>query len=120
MYKKILKVVGILFLGALGALFFNVSVLPYFLASTYFENFQFIKDFKQGKIIINKTDQVYIQENTAIEDAVLKVEKSIVTIQGNYMTSGLIATSDGTIITLASAIPSNGNFNVFLQGAQVN
>ncbi len=120
MYKKVLTIIGILFLGALGALFFNVSVLPYFLASTYFENFQFIKDIKQGKIVVNKTNQVYIQENTAIEDAVLRVEKSIVTIEGNYMTSGLIATSDGSIITLASAIPSNSNFNVFLQGEQVD
>ena len=113
-----LKIIGILFLGALGALVFNVSAMPYFLASTYFENFQFVKDFKQGKLVVNKTDQVYIQENTAIQDAVERVKKSVVTIQGKTMASGLIATSDGSIVTLASAI--KGNVKVFLAGELVD
>ncbi len=105
-------------MGALGALVFNVSAMPYFLASTYFENFQFVKDFKQGKLVVNKTDQVYIQENTAIQDAVERVKKSVVTIQGKTMASGLIATSDGSIVTLASAI--KGNVKVFLAGELVD
>jgi len=112
------KIVGVLILGALGALIFNVSVLPYFLASSYFENFQFVKDFKQGKIVVNPKEQVYIQENTAIQDAVQRVQKSIVAIQSATLglKSGLIATSDGTIITLASSIPAGGNFKVYVQG----
>ncbi len=121
MLKLTLKVAGIILLGALGALVFNVSVMPYFLASTYFENFQFVKDFKQGKIVVTKTDQVYIQENTAIEDAIERVKNSVVVIEGKTNTLGLVATSDGTIITLASAIGLNANgVKVFLQGQQVD
>ncbi len=126
MFYKILKIIGVLILGALGALIFNVFLLPYLLTSPYFENFQFVKYFKEGKIFVNKTEQVYIQENTAIEDSIQRVKNSIVTIQGlpaqagKTITSGLIATSDGIIITLANAIPTNGKFNVFLQGDRVN
>lgn len=105
--------------GAFGALIFNFFGLPYMAASVYFENFQFVRDYKQGKIVVNKTDQVYIQENTAIQDAMLKAKNSIVAIQtGNIVSSGLIATSDGSIITLASVV--NKNSNVFLQGQPVD
>lgn len=120
--KIISIIVGILLLGALGALFFNVFVLPYLLTNSYFERFQFVKDFKNGKIIINPKEQVYIQENTALESAVERVAKSVVAIQGttltgnNYLGSGLIATSDGLIITLASLTPTGSKFNIFING----
>ena len=121
LFKNILKIIGILVLGALGALFFNLFLLPYMIASPYFENLQLVKYFKDGKIIVNKTDQVYIQENTAIEDAIERVEKSVVAIQSTKLglKSGIVVTSDGLLITLASAIPTNDNFTVSLQGEQV-
>jgi S1-C subfamily serine protease len=103
--KTIAKVAGVMLLGALGALIFNVSLMPYMLASTYFENLQFIKDFKAGKIVVNKTDQVYIQENKAIEQSVVKAESSVVAIQSyGKLSSGFIATSDGSIVTIASSV----------------
>lgn len=75
--------------------------------------------------MVNKTEQVYIQENTATENAIEKLKNSVVTIQGKTVASGLIATSDGNIITLASVIPVSGNVVVFLpfgvaQGQQVS
>lgn len=115
-----LKIVGMLILGALGALVFNVSVLPYMLASTYFENFQFIKDFKESKIVVNKTDQVYIQENKSIEDAILKIKNSIVTVQGKTVSSGLITASDGSIVTLASTVGASSNVKIFLSGMPID
>lgn len=113
-------------LGALGALLFNIFLLPYLLTNSYFEKFQFVKDFKSGKIIINTKEQVYIQENIALESAIEKVTKSVVAIQvttlaGNsYLGSGLIATSDGLIITLANLIPAGSKFNIFINGEKVD
>ncbi|MEK7658457.1 MAG: serine protease [Patescibacteria group bacterium] len=125
MYKTILKIVAVLILGALGALFFDVFALPYLLSNSYFERFQFVKDFKQGKIIINPKEQVYIQENTALESAVLKVEKSVVAIQsqtesGYFTASALIATSDGSVITLANLAPSASNSSLFINGEKTS
>jgi len=127
--KKIeitLIIVGILLLGALGALLFNVFVMPYLLTDSYFERFQFVKDFKNGKIVINSKEQIYIQENVALENAIEKVSKSVVAIQvttstGNsYFGSGLIITSDGSIVTLASLTPKGSKFNIFINGEKTD
>src|SRR3989338_5301472 len=120
--KTILLFIGIIILGALGALLFNLFILPYLLVNPYFEKFEFVKDFKAGKIVINPKETVYIQETTAIEQALERLQKSVVSIQSSSLglKSGFIATSDGNIITLASAIPLNGNFKVFLQGQSTN
>lgn len=111
--KTISIIAAILLLGALGALFFNVFALPFLLTNSYFERFQFVKDFKQGKIIINPKEQVYIQENTALEKAINNAQKVVVGTQKNGVVtgSGLIATSDGSIITLASLVSSGTKVN---------
>src|SRR3989338_5848525 len=122
MIKTIAKTVGILILGALSALVFEFFVFPYMLADSYFENFQFVKNFKEGKIIVNKTEQVYIQENSALEESIKNAQKSIVAIQKNGVIagSGLIATSDGSIITLSSFVPAGSKINIFLDGESLN
>lgn len=109
-------------LGAISAFAFTFFILPYIVVNPYFESFQFIKDFKQGKIIINQKESVYIQENAAIENAVQKVQKSIVAIQSPSLglKSGLIVTSDGLVVTVANAIPANRNVSVFVAGELVD
>lgn len=108
-------------MGALGALLFNALVFPYMLSSPYFENYQFIKDFKQGKIVINQKESVYIQENTALQEAIDRVKKSVVVIQSptRGLVSGFIASSDGNIITLADAVGAGGAGSVFFEGQPV-
>ncbi len=117
----ILKIIGVILLGALGALLFNLFALPLLLTSPYFENFQFVKDFKEGKVVINQTERVYIQENTALENAIEKGKNSVVAVAGyNGMMSGFIASSDGNIITLAGGIPASGSVSVVLNEEQVS
>jgi len=116
--KTILKYIAVLILGALGAFAFEFFVLPFLLTDPNFASFQFVKNFKEGKIIVNQTQQVYIQENVALENSIKKAEKSIVAIQKNGVIagSGLIATSDGSIITLASLVPVGSKISIFLDG----
>ena len=124
--KIISIVIGVLLLGALGALIFDVFLLPYLLTNSYFERFQFVKDFKSGKIIINPKEQIYIQENVALESAIERVAKSIVAVQvttlakNSYSGSGLIATSDGLIVVLANLIPTGSKFDIFINGEKAD
>ena len=121
-FKIALKVIAIVILGALGSFIFNLFLFPYMLVNPYFERLQFVKDFKQGRIIVNSTEKVYIQENFAIENAIQRVKNSIVAIQSAKLglKSGLIVTSDGLVVSLADSLPQNGNFNVFVAGESVN
>jgi S1-C subfamily serine protease len=115
--KLLAVIVSVVCLGAAGALLFNFFGLPYMVASVYFQDLQFVKDYKEGKIVVNKTDQVYIQENTALSDAMVRVKHSLVAIQtGNVLSSGFLATSDGSIVALASFVKPTSK--VFFEGQQ--
>jgi len=119
-FKTIFKIIGVLILGIIGAFLFQVFIFPWMLADPYFENFEFIKSFKEGKIVVNPTQQVYIQENTALKSAIERVGKSVAVFSKTgtaLVSSGLVATSDGSVVALMSSLPS-GQINVFLQGEQ--
>ena len=121
-FKKILLILSILLVGFLGALIFDFFVLPYLLTNSYYEKFEFVRQFKQGKIIVNPTEHIYIQESSAIEGAVQRAKKSIVGIESTSLGigSGLITTSDGNVVAPLSIIPANGNFKVYFDGESVN
>jgi|SRR3989344_4094463 len=116
MLKVIFISLGVMLLGALGALLFTFFLLPQLITNPYFDQFQFVHDFKAGKIIINPKETTYIQESFAIEGAIERVKKSIVAIQSTALgvRPGLVATADGNIVALANAIPASASFSVFL------
>lgn len=120
MLKFIFHAVFMVILGALGAMVFTVFVLPQLLVHPSLQQFQFIKDFKEGKIVVNEGKTVYIQETTAIEEAIERAQRSVVAIKTSAgVASGLIVTSDGLVATAAAALPPQGNFQVFLFGEPV-
>lgn len=119
-FYKIVKILSILFVGALGALAFNLFLFPYLLTNPYFEKFSFVKDFKESKIVLNTTEQVYIQENVALQDAILRAKKSIVAVKSKSIASGLIVTSDGLVVTLASAISPRNTLSISWQGEAIS
>ena len=103
----------------MGAFIFQAFIFPWMLSDSYFERFKFIKSYKEGKIVINPKEQIYIQENTALQSAVERTEKSVVAIQAKtgaavFLGSGFIATSDGLIITVADLAPAGAKITVFL------
>jgi len=123
--KKLVTLVCLVFLGGLfSGLVFQVLIFPYLLTHPYFSQFQFIKNFKEGKVIINTKEEVIVSEETALEKAIDKVEKSVVAIQTikaqqTFSGSGLIITSDGLIITLAELVPAGGVYSVILEGEKI-
>lgn len=120
--KKLITLICFVFLGGMvSGLLFQLFIFPSVLTNSYFSQFQFIKNFKEGKIVINTKEQIFIQENIALQQSIEKIEKAVVSIQtktdnNTISGSGLLITSDGLLITLADLVPAGSDVTVFLDG----
>lgn len=125
MVKKILKIILILLLGAIGGILVQVLILPSLAEIPFFENFPFVKQFKEREMVVNKTEEIIIQENTALSRAIEQVEKVVVGVRTKTKTgkiiegSGLIVTNDGLLVTLADLMPPGSDFSFFVEGKEV-
>jgi len=105
-----LQVFFVLFLGIIGGGIFCVLILPKLIENPYFEKFQIFETFKR-EIIVNPKEQIYIQENVALKNAIEKAEKVVMEIstesKGKTLSaSALILTSDGLVVTLDDLLTS--------------
>jgi len=122
MFKNVFKIVIVFVFGIAGGIFANQILWPYFVEKPLFYKYQLANI----PVFINETKEITIQENTALQDAVGRIEKSIVGIRtetktGEVITgSGLVVTSDGLIVTLAELVPRGGDFIFFVDGKTPN
>ena len=122
MAKTILKFLVVFLIGVLGGVWAQASLLPYLAQFQVFQNVGFIRNLGDGQVTINPTQKVTIQENTALTDAVDEVGKTVVGVRtvtpdGEVLEgSGLIVTSDGLIVTLASLVPKGSEFYFYVNG----
>jgi len=118
MLKNILKILIIFIIGAVGGIFADQIFWPYFVERPLFHQYRL----EQSPIYLTEKKKIYIQENVALKDAIEKVEKTAVGIKGKTKAgkalegTGLILTSDGLVITLASLVPQGGTFNLIWEG----
>ena len=102
--KNLLKFIAILVIGAVGGIFSTQILWPYFVERPFFEKYKL----KELPTQIIQKEEIYVQENVALTQAIEKVEKSMVGIgtatanQKFLKGSGLILTNDGLVLTLAS------------------
>jgi S1-C subfamily serine protease len=122
MLKNISKLAIIFIFGICGGIFASEILWPYFVERPLFYQYQL----SNIPVSVNETKEVIIQENTALENAVEKIEKSIVGIrtktqQGKVLTgSGLTITNDGLIVTLSELVPRSGDFVFFINDQTPN
>jgi serine protease Do len=120
MPQTILKLIGVFILGILGGIFGSQILGPYLVEVPFFYLYR-----EPPPIYINKTEKIIIQENTALINAIEKVEKAIigvkaVTKKGRVLEgSGLIMTSDGLAVTLADLVPQGANFSFYFEGKKL-
>lgn len=106
MRRKVLQILGIFIIGILGGLFANQFIWPYFI---------------ERPVYVTEKKEIIIQENTALENAVERVEKAVIgvktiTQEKTLYGSGLVLTSDGLVVTLAELVPQGSEFLFFVQG----
>ena len=122
MSKNIVKIIVIFVFGIFGGIFADQILWPYFIERPLFYKYRL----DQAPIVINQTEEIHIEENTALENAVEKVDKSVAGIRiiksnGKIIEgSGIIVTSDGLIVTLADLVSQQGEVSLFFDGKSAN
>lgn len=113
MAKNILKILAIFILGIGGGIFADQILRIYFPT-------------EQKSVYVTETKEIIIQENTALENAVEKTGKAVIGVRTKLESgevlegSGLIVTSDGLVVTLASLIPQGSFFSFFINGSSTS
>ena len=116
--KTLLKILGVFILGIFGGIFADQILWPYFIEKPLFYQYRL----EQSPVYVTEKKEVTITENIALQNAIEKVEKTIIGVQTKTKTgkilagSGLILTSDGLIVTLADLVPQGGNSSFFVDG----
>lgn len=120
MTKNILKILAVFVIGTAGGIFADQIFWPYFVERPLFYKYKL--DQTPVNITQKQETTTYIQENVALQKAIEKVEKTVIgvktkTVDGQILEgSGLVVTSDGLIVTLASLVPQGSDFYFFIDG----
>jgi S1-C subfamily serine protease len=114
MMDKVYKLMIIFLFGIAGGIFADQILWPYFIERPLFYKYRL----DQAPIYVNRQDQIYVQENTALQDSFEKVEKAVVAIKGVSNSgkngSGIVITSDGLILVSNDLVPQNENQSIEL------
>ena len=128
--KKIIFILLIMVIGGLGGIIANRYFFPYLSATKLFSKYEFLKKSAENVTVINKTEQVFVKEDSSVEKIASLASSSVVNIISiselerktmpagtasisTKNTTGLIVTSDGLIATYAPDIdPGKTKFKV--------
>ena len=122
MAKNVLKIIGFFVVGMVGGIFADQIFWPYFIEKPLFHQYRL----EQSPVYVTEKKEVIIQENTALQEAIEKVDKTVVGVKAQTKTgevlegSGLIVTSDGLLVTLAELVPQGSEFAFFVDGEAVS
>ncbi len=115
--NKIVNLIAILLLGALGGIIFQALILPHLANHEYFGDWSVVKNLKR-EAIINPTEEIIIEENQLVEESYQKTKKILVKLDNSC---GFLVTADGLVITLATALPAETTDQyLFLEGRKID
>lgn len=118
MSRRVVKIIIVFVIGTIGGIFADQILWPYFIERPLFYEYRL----EQAPIELIEINEITIQENFALQDAVEKVEGSVVGIRviidkkKAIEGSGIIVTSDGLIVTLEELVPKDEKVDLFIDG----
>ena len=125
MLKNVLKIIFVFIIGMAGGIFAEQALWSYFPQRPFFSQYQTSGNkFTKLPIEEKQKKEIIIQENTALKDAVEKIEKVVVGVKTKTRTgktisgSGIVITSDGLMVTLAELLPQGENFAFFIRSEE--
>lgn len=139
MFKKIILIVAVIFISGLSGIVFDRYFFPYLATTKLFSKYDFLKKTVESVTVINKTEQVYIKEESSLDKVANQVSSSVVNIisypnpeikttsksvSANAISikngAGVIITSDGLIMTYLSAINAeNSKYKIMVSDGTV-
>lgn len=119
MRQFIFRILGIFIVGVIGGIFGAQILWPLLVERPLFYKYRL----SQTPTYVTETKQIVVQENTALQDAMERVKKTVIAVRSRDLGgqirrgSGLVLTSDGLTLTLNELLPQGGEF-VFLAAGQ--
>ena len=133
--KKVLFVLGVIIVAGISGIVADRFIFPHLAATKFFAKYTFFKKASEDVTIINKTEQVFVKEDVSVSKIASQVAPSVVNIISSTGVSadkklpasmtikngtGLIATSDGLVMTYASAVfLENASYKVIISDNNV-
>jgi len=119
--KKIINIIFILVVGMVGGIFSSQILMPRFLGEGLFDS-NYLARITSGPVYLTEKKDITVEENTALQYSIEKVEDSIIGVRTSTLTgktiygSGLVLTTDGMVVTLAELVPQKGDFTFYIDG----
>jgi len=129
-FKFVAVVLAIFVIGGVGGVYFDQKVLPFIRTSRYLSKFDFLKHTAENVTVIRTTEQVTIKDGESVSEISSQASNATVNIlslgsQKDPLTklikktdkagTGVVVTSDGTIVTYRGAIiEKDATYKIFL------
>lgn len=133
--KGLIIALFVFVVGGVGGVYFDHQILPGIRANKYLSRWDFFKKATENVTVIYNTEQVTVKEDDAVKQVASQAANAVVNIVSiakpssgqkagigssgvdNLSGTGVIATSDGLIVTYRRAIlENNAQYKVFLPG----
>lgn len=120
---KILILLVVFVLGGIGGIWAQAFFMPFLASSDAFSDIRFVKEWSERTTIIKEVDEIFINQDEAVERVVEKIQNVVVGIQSTKAGvvvngSGFTVTSDGLILTRASVVPQGYEVVVYMTGKE--
>ncbi|MBU1015291.1 serine protease [Patescibacteria group bacterium] len=108
-------------LGAAGGLWAQAFVLPYLATHEPFEGWGFVEEWNRRITVVRPIEQIIVREGEGMERVLEQAQRTAVGVRSTVGVailegSGIIATSDGLVVTLATLVPPGSAQTVYVEG----
>ena len=103
MMRTILRLLGVIILGGIGGVLMVGLLLPSLKDASFIHAVPFLAHVAEGTTVVQPTQQLVVDENSALEASIQNAQKNVVQIQATNKSvintaAGLLLTNDGIVI----------------------
>ncbi len=110
-------------IGGVGGVVFDTYLIPYLSTTRWFSRVPIVKTASNKTTIIEKTEQVIVQDNDSIERIVSQPSTAVVSvivspkneIEKGRIYTGTLLTNDGMVVAILDAAFLDSNYTILLQ-----